>query len=487
MRTLYVRRWKLYTTSIVLVIFFHAWLSLVNPYARWNIAQQPFSTSVQTNGQISYTQHYQPRVCTNLLCDLLGYYRQGFLIIQNTYIGGRPAKGDTAAQIIDYIHRVRFDPRKPYLISGDQFSVLYLRNLGVFYNQLLDPATAHNARDWENRQRLYVQSVLYGLASLSKDNTPKTTAIPIGPKAIVTTQVHPGGVGSDTVYGVLYALDAMQTDKGHAPYPNQTKQTAAHIIHSHQADLRHMVVSYQEAVQDPQAKLVKKDLHLASARDGVIRSSSFYDNVILWKTLALADKMGIHRTDTKMLDEMKMHIIAAYWDEQHGYFHNAADDDSFSSDFLIAYVTKFLDLHTASDLEKTKRVISYVQKHHIAEPLPIRYQDGESKNMPWVIRRFVSAYGSETIWSYWGAQYITLLADVYDITGDEWYEKRAQTYIDRYERVIVRDKGFAETYNKQGEFFRIGPYKSIRITGWVVQFEHAKKQLQQAESAHSAP
>lgn len=34
----------------------------------------------------------------------------------------------------------------PYLISGDQFSVLYPRNLDVFYGRLLDPNTARSDR-----------------------------------------------------------------------------------------------------------------------------------------------------------------------------------------------------------------------------------------------------------------------------------------------------------------------------------------------------
>lgn len=467
---------------ITLLVLFHLWLSLANPYAaRFSFVKQPYSTYVK-NGRIGYRQHFKLRVHSGRFFDLLGYYRSGFLIVQNTLIGGKRINLDSADSIIAEIHRQRFDPSKPYLISGDQFSVLYPRNLGVFYNQLLDPKTAHSQTDWENRQRIYLQSVLYAIDGLSDATIPKTTLVPMGRKIIVTTRVHPTSIASDATYGVLYALDKL-LDDGHRvkEYPIQTGQAAGRILAEKKIQLKHMVDVYLAAVQDEDTGMLKPHLHVSSARDGVIRDRSFYDTVILWKTMQLADKLGIRKTPAGVLKKMHKTIKQTYWDEKAGYYRDALNDDNFSSDWLIGYVTGFFDLKAAEDLERTRRIIKHIDSHKIDEPLPIRYQDGEVKNAPFFVRTFVPQYGSEAIWSYWGAQYITLLADMAAATGDKLYYHQAERHVRSYEKVIVRDGGFAETFDRNGNFLRIGPYKSIRITGWVVQFEHARARLKNAK------
>ena len=93
--------------------------------------------------------------------------------------------------------------------------------------------------------------------------------------------------------------------------------------------------------------------------------------------------------------------------------------------------------------------------------------------MPLFIKLFLPSYGSNAIWSYWGAQYITLLLDVYERTHDTSYLYDAQKYLARYERAMVRDHGYAEMFSPKGKFLVSPVYRSIRITGWVVQHELA--------------
>lgn len=463
------------------VILFHAWLHFSNPYAPGNFVQQPYTTKLE-HGVITYEQHYSSEIWSDPVADLLGYYRQGFLIVENTLFGGSRIDRPSADEVIDEIHRIRFDPTKPYLISGDQFSVLYPRNLGVFYNQLLDPATARSQVDWESRQRIYLQSALYAIDGLADSDVPKTTLVPIGPRTLVTTQVHPGDIGSDSVYGVLYALNAMNAPAdASSTYPLQTKQAVQRILREKKPQLEHIVASYIAAVQDPGTGLVRSDVHLASARDGVTRQSSFYDTIVLWKTLQLADTLGIRATPAQQLDTLRQRIKARYWSEADGYYHNDIYDHSFSSDWLIGYVTGFFDLHDKTDFERSLKTIAYIDTRNIAEPLPIKYQVGSANDMPFIIRTFVPMYGSEAIWSYWGAQYITLLADVSRAGGSNAYLAKARSYIQKYEAAIVRDGGFAETFAPDGSFLQHGVYKSIRITGWVVQFEHARNEVTTAQ------
>lgn len=466
---------KYFIAPITFIFLFHFWLHLSNPYAALNFVQQPFTTSVASDGSIEYKQHFSPHVLTDPISDFLGYYRQGFLIVQNTFFGGKELKGASPTSIISDIHDIRFDPSKPYLISGDQFSVLYTRNLGVFYNQLLDPNTAHDQKDWEDRQRIYLQSVLFAIEGLSAGDTPRTTLVPIGPRSMTYTTVHPGDYGSDTVYGLLYAMDMMRSQRtsDDGTYSIQTNRAIDRILSEKKDKLQKIVTVYLKYVQDPDTKMARTDHKLAAARDGVTRAGSMYDNIVLWKTLQLASSLGIKDTPQAELDTLQQKIKDTFWDEERGYYHNDTKDTSFSSDWLIGYPTGFFDLKNKTDLARSERIVDYVESTDLTNPMPIKYQIGTPDNAPFIIRHIVPDYGGEIIWSYWGAQYITLLTDLYDATGKEVYTERAEKDIETYNNAIMRDGGFAETFNKDGEFFRIGPYKSIRVTGWVVQFEHA--------------
>ena len=86
-------------------------------------------------------------------------------------------------------------------------------------------------------------------------------------------------------------------------------------------------------------------------------------------------------------------------------------------------------------------------------------------------------YGGDAIWSYWGGQYIWLLAGLYHQTGNAAYKADAEKYIKIYREKIELTRGFPETFNAQGEFLQNTVYKSIRQTGWVVQFEAAEAEL----------
>lgn len=478
-------------TSITLaaLVAFHLALHLVNPYANPNLFESPYSTSIEKDGQISYEQNYQPIILSDPLSDLLGYYRSGFLIVQNTLFGGKPINSESPSEIIEEIHTRRFDPDKPYLISGDQFSVLYPRNLGVFYNQLLDPNTAHSKEDWEDRQRIYLQSVLFAIDGLSAGRKPKTTLVPVAPRVVASTTVHPGDVGSDAVYGLLYAIDKLSTPNtsDNKKYSIQTEQATQRILKERKPELQHIVRNYISTVQDPFTKMVREDIHLSSARDGASRSSSFYDNVVFWKTLKLADELGLRHTSRTTLNSLKQNIKETFWNEKKGYYNNDIKDDTFSSDWLLGYVVGFLDLSNKEDLERTKRTIEYINSNNLANPMPIKYQNGTPDEAPWVIRTFVPNYGGETIWSYWGAEYITLLLEVAKSSGETSYMDQAGEDIDNYNQAIVRDGGFAETFNTDGQFLQSGVYKSIRITGWVVQFEHAMYEYDKLKLETSSP
>jgi hypothetical protein len=474
-------------TVMVLIVFFpvtvtcilavHLYLYICSPYSRFGIFKSPYTTYVNKNGIIDYRQEYALKVYSGFWADWLGYYRSALLIVANTLFGGFRSKATSRRAIIADIHRQRFDPSKPYLISGDQFSVLYPRNLGVFYNQILDRQSSLSKTDFTNRQRLYLQSVLVAIDGLSTSSKPRTTIVPIGPRHAVLAQVHPGGVGSDQVYGLLYAISELQK----CP---ETKVAVDKILLERSSQLKHIVHTYLATVRDSETGFVKSDLHLASARDGVVRQSSFYDNIVLWKTQQLANQLGLVRNDNSR--QLATAIRMRYWNAKEGYYNDDLVTPYFSSDVLLGYVTGFFDVTNKQDLARTKRMIAHIESSGLAKPFPIKYQVPGLQPAPLFVRLLAPSYGSNTIWSYWGAQYITLLINMYNQTSDKYYLDLAGTYLLSYDQKIVEDGGFAETFDESGAFMKYGIYKSIRITGWIVQYEHARHIYDKAKK-HPAP
>jgi hypothetical protein len=75
-------------------------------------------------------------------------------------------------------------------------------------------------------------------------------------------------------------------------------------------------------------------------------------------------------------------------------------------------------------------------------------------------------------------EYIKLQLQLYRQTGNQAYLLRAEQQLDRYAFNIKRYRGYPEVYDAEGDFFRTLTYKSIRQTGWVVNYEQARLMLQ---------
>lgn len=474
---------RLKNAALVLLAFLialHLWWHITNPYAALSIIKQPYTTTVGDDGEISVHKQFNIKVYNDAFTENAVYYDKFmFTILQNSYFGSQKTKAKDAAGIIKDIHALRFDPSKPYLISGDQFSVLYVRNLGVFYNSLLNPNTALDQTDWQNRQRIYLQSALYALDAFTEAKDIKTTVVPVGPYAAALTEVHPGSVPSDSLYGLFFALDALQNNKyQHEKYHLQTVKATREIVAERKADLQMLLNIYLKQVQDPETKMIRKGLDLASARDGVLRDRSFYDNVVLWKTLELAKRLGVGSMSTQDLNKLRTDILATYWDASEKHFKDDLSQKpakaNYSSDWLIALPTGFLDPQSPTDLPYLTDSVAFIRSERIDQPFPIKYQASNNEiDAPWAVRHFVPNYGGDAIWSYWGAQYITLLADLSSVTHDNNYLIQAKNYRDIYFEKMKESRGFPETFTASGDFLQNFVYKSIRQTGWVVQFEEA--------------
>ena len=239
------------------------------------------------------------------------------------------------------------------MISGDQFSALYVRNLGVFYYPLLDRSIPSTTVDWHHRQIVYLQTVAYALGVFGQHQRLATTIVPTSRYGATCVNLY--AYPSDTLYGVLYALAVLRSKETAQPYryaPAQqqlnSKPASKLLLHEYRDVLADHYQRYRETVFDPDELLIKKSIHLSGAKDITRRTCAFYDNVIFWKTTKLAMSLKLIEKDKQFLCRLKTKILDAFWLETEGYFLEDLDPVSirhkyYSSDWLIALATGFLD------------------------------------------------------------------------------------------------------------------------------------------------
>src|SRR3990167_8021745 len=358
--------------SLTFIIFFGLlaiFSYLTNPFTRFSIIDRNLVQISATKTEIKITDIKPIHVRSGKFYDLLGKLKSAWHIIVNRIDPRLKTKGTELNEIIRNIHKDRFGEEAAFLISGEHFSMLYPRSLGIFYHSLLDPRTALDAKDWENRQIIYLKTLALILSTYKNTNMLSTTIVPISRQSVTLINIY--SPPSDTLYSILYGLKALQkTEELESIYPfsksgNEklmTNAAATKLLATYKEKLSQVTKNYFELVYDQKTGLIKKNLLLSSAKDSVKRSSSFYDNVVFWKTLTLAQELKIINKDQVFLDQLKQRIIKKFWLEYEGYFLEELGDQAvkekwYSSDWLIAYQTGFLDADDKQDLALLKRSV----------------------------------------------------------------------------------------------------------------------------------
>lgn len=460
---------------------------VTNPFHAWTIYRPPHTTEV-VNDTVVLKNSGELVARQDLLSAGIAYFKAPFHILIGSIFPEEPVEGETAQEIIETIHETKYDPQKnPFIVTGGHFSMLYVRNLGVFYHPLVDPHTALNQEDWENRQRVYLQTAAYALDSLSQCGKPYTTLVTTGITSVSCINIY--HYPSDTMYGLLYSLYSLQTteeiksiyhrNEPESEYSLQTVTTAKNLVATNKDELRSLVDSYYNTVYDTETGLVRTDLAMSSAKDASLRESAFYDNVILWRTMDLSTKLGIREFTQQERDELKQRILKAFWDEEEGIFYEDLSDESreqklYSSDWLAVLFTGFLDPHNPEELPYFTRNVAYINKEQIDEPFPIKYQQNNRNHRDvLLVRIFAPAYGGSSIWSLWGMEYIKLLGLLAEITGEDTYQFQGDDHISAYRQNIQTYSGFPEVYDSTGAIMDETFYNSVLSTSWVVNFEQA--------------
>lgn len=470
--------------GVVLILSYLVVSSYVSdPYSPESLVRVPYTTSVAEDGQITFQENFTPVLEKSWLAQALAYARTGIRIPVYSLILKEEPLSSNEAEIIAQLHAIRFNPQRPYVITGGHYSDLYMRNLGIFYNALLDPRLSENQTDWQNRQRIATQTVAYDLAFLEQNGAPVTTIAPTGPESFTGLNIY--SPPSDALFGVLFTLKAMQDrefivslfpreSEAATPVP-QTGLVARELLDRYQPALTKALNQYLEANLDPTTGLIRRDIHLSSARDGISRESSFYDNVIAWATVQLADDLGISHSSTPERETWKQNIMTTFWDEELGIFRNdlSTDDAIFSADSLIVTSSGFFDLEDSGDRDKLNRIVQYIQKEQLDQPFPLRYSRSNiTNNMHLTVRLFAPNYMGEGIWSHWGMEYIKALA----LLGHDQPEhlEKARNFLEIYRQNIEKAGGYPELYNSDGSVFNSGLVGSVLHSGWVVNYEQAK-------------
>lgn len=432
-------------------------------------------TTIDENGKLRVNNRWYMRS--------LAIFNNGIYIIWSR-LHKRPTSTATNVQsIIDDIYALRFDTNHLLLTSGDHFSSLFVRNLGVFYYPTLDTQLPTTEDKWQRRQICYLQTVAYALGVFARTNILTTTIVPTGRSQATCVNFH--SYPSDTLYGMLYAVAALLGKETARPYdytkadpaPNDTHDAAAKLLKEYRNSLTRHYKTYRQIVFDEAAGLIRHDIRMSGAKDITMRENAFYDNVVFWKTTQLAMKLKLIPRDAKFLRELRARIIDSFWDDTGGHFLEDLSAESktkkyYSSDWLIVLTTGFLSPMKKSERQYFVRSVAYIQKHKIDQPFAIKYQQETRAHRQFpIVRLAVASYGGDSIWSFWGMEYIKVLLALYQSTNQKSYLDTANYHIDAYEKNMLRYGGYPEVYDAKGDLLETPFYRSIIQTGWVVGFE----------------
>ncbi len=459
---------------------------VTNPFSRYTIVDRTYRARFTGEALRTIDRNDRLVVRQGPAWKSLAVYATGLNILSTRYVSSPRSRATTVDGIIEDIHDLRFDPQRLLLISGDHFSALFVRNLGVFYYPMLDRAIPGSEQDWRDRQTVYLQTLGYALGVFDRTDDLSTTIVATGRRAATCVNFY--HYPSDTLYGMLYSLASLRglepgrpAEYGADVHELGTTEAAAALVERYGYSLARHYRTYRRRLLDEHAMRVRTDLRVSGAKDITERRSAFFDNVVLWKTSELAMKLGIVDDDPAFLRSLKDSVLEIFWLDEAGHFLEDLSPEAvagryYSSDWLIALATGFLDPADPGERHYFTRSVEYIRRHGIADPLPVKYQAEQRahRQVP-VVRLAVASYGGDAIWSFWGMEYIKTLVLLHRTTGEGHYLDEAGRHLAAYEDAMLANGGFPEVYDADGEMLTTPFYRSIRQTGWVIGFEQARE------------
>ncbi len=456
---------------------------LTNPFNRFTIVRHSYRVYFLKGITEAINNNHLLVIRQSPIRKIFAVLKNGIHILNSRWHKSPTSQSKTIDEIIADIYTLRFNPNKLLLTSGDHFSALFVRNLGVFYYPTLDTNISATEGVWHDRQKVYIQTLAYALGVFNKHDTLTTTIVPTG--RFAATCVNFYAYPSDTLYGILYGLAHVTGKESGRPFEYESNNSqqldiipaGKKLLLTYRDSLSGHYERYRAKVFDETRGLINPGARMSGAKDITKRSSAFYDNVVFWKTTELAMKLGLIQSNKSFLKSLKEEILAKFWLEDKGYFLEDLSDEGrhnsyYSSDWLIVLATSFINPADEAERHYFTRSIEYIRSQKIDRPFAIKYQqDTRAHRQFLAVRLAVASYGGDSIWSFWGMEYIKLQLLLFREIRDPKYLKEADYHINKYKHAMKRYGGFPEVYDSNGDMLQTPLYRSVRQTGWVIGFD----------------
>ncbi len=400
----------------------------------------------------------------------------------------------TYQKIYRSIVKKRFNTNNPYIVAGNHFSSFYPRNLGFFYRKALEPSISVDIKDYSNRLVCYIQSISFAL-EFFKDIPLTTTIIPVWRNHFLPQKIFTDP--ADTLPSLLLAIDflvhpdnyfkpILETDYLTAQQLATTE--AEHILSHYRSVLATKTLELANTI-NPLTGLVDENLSLSGIRDCLVRRSSFYENICVWKSINLALDMGIidlEELEQDQQPEVLKATIRSNFFRNNIIYHDCTEQtellDNVCADFLVGHSLGFWSFENIEDLNYIKNFVDMIlidtaNNCSLMSPLGMYYSKHNPNGALLYLKVFAPDYMGRTIWSHWSTEFCILLKDLAVATGDSYYFDVAQTIIDNTMLKILQYKGYPELYDSKLQAYQTTFYKSIIDTGWIVNFEWTRQYL----------
>lgn len=466
---------------------------VTDPFSRFSLIRRSFKATIKQEILTTINHNHRLHVRQAPWYKTFAVIKNGIHILSSRYVKSPRSSGASVSEIIADIRALRFNPNKLLLTSGDHFSALFVRNLGVFYYPVLDASIPDSRHNWHDRELVYIQTLAYALGVFHKTQTLTTTIVPTGRYDATCLNFY--AYPSDSLYSMLFALAALTGSEparaesyGKDLHQLDSVPAAQLLLEEYKTTLQKLYHDYRHKVFDETTGLISAHIHLSGAKDITRRESTFYDNVIFWKTTQLAQTLGLIQKDAAFLRQLKQRILKTFWLEHEGYFLEdlstiGQQQKYYSSDWLIVLATGFLRPSRLAERHYFEQSIAHIQSAKIDQPFALKYHNDTRAHRQFLpVRLAVASYGGDAIWSFWGMEYIKSLLLLFKHTGMQDYLETADYHIKKYEQKMLEYGGFPEVYDRNGNLLQTPFYRSIRQTGWVIGFEQVLAMRKQIKS-----
>ncbi len=261
----------------------------------------------------------------------------------------------------------------------------------------------------------------------------------------ITTQITPKG----------YPLD----------FPCYTPESTAYItrclrllddkkiIKKYKSFIEKKVLKAYETAFDKEKGIIRQDKHFSSMKDHYIRTSSMYNNSMIFMLSRELDKLKFNNPFKKY--NFKNIHKKLFWTGE--YFL-----DDLSKHKYVAGDANVFPFWTGNFTDKKmfQRCLKKIQENNLDKPWPLKYTRHRHKHqeMFWPAL-FASNYEGTTIWMHLGACFIK--------TVNMFDKKLAKKYLENYKKAIEKHQNFLEVFNTDGTIYKKSFYTSDESMLWA--------------------